>query len=179
MGKAGRSRLPPLWGFFRKVLPPFPNFLSLLPVTQKLAAQQARVEIGRLGNKMRLADTDAEPGKPLVGDAAGIAGLVLVHKKPVERLPRRAAVGSETQQIRHLILHREPEKLRVRAEIGNEHLRAGGLADGTAYAEGKQVRHHGRKETAHRIADKIRSPDDVGKTRLDGHGNGRGLIQRG
>mgnify|MGYP001707384814 CR=1 FL=1 len=33
---------------------------------------------------MRLADTDAEPGKPLVGDAAGIAGLVLVHKKPVE-----------------------------------------------------------------------------------------------
>ena len=76
-------------------------------------------------------------------------------------------------------LHREPEKLRVRAEIGNEHLRAGGLADGTAYAEGKQVRHHGRKETAHRIADKIRSPDDVGKTRLDGHGNGRGLIQRG
>lgn len=103
------------------------------------------------------------PGKPLVGDAARIAGLVLVHKKPVERLPRRAAVGSETQQIRHLILHREPEKLRVRAEIGNEHLRAGGLADGTAYAEGKQVRHHGRKETAHRIADKIRSPDDVGQ----------------
>ena len=89
----GREKplLPPLWGFFRKVLPPFPNFLSLLPVTQKLAAQQARVEIGRLGNKMRLADTDAEPGKPLVGDAAGIAGLVLVHKKPVERLPRRAA----------------------------------------------------------------------------------------
>ena len=85
----------------------------------------------------------------------------------------------QTQQIRHLILHREPEKLRVRAEIGNEHLRAGGLADGTAYAEGKQVRHHGRKETAHRIADKIRSPDDVGKTRLDGHGNGRRIIQRG
>ena len=81
--------------------------------------------------------------------------------------------------IGNLILHREPEKLRVRAEIGNEHLRAGGLADGTAYAEGKQVRHHGRKETAHRIADKIRSPDDVGKTRLDGHGNGRRIIQRG
>ena len=159
--------MPPLWGFFKKVLPPFPNSLSLLPLTQKLAAQQARVEIGRLGNKMRLADTDAEPGKPLVGDAAGIAGLVLVHKKPVERLPRRAAVGPETQQISHLILHREPEKLRVRAEIGNEYLGAGGLADGTAYADGKQVRHHGRKETAHRIADKIRSPDDVGKARLD------------
>ena len=87
--------MPPLWGFFRKVLPPFPNFLSLLPLTQKLAAQQALVEIGRLGNKMRLADTDAEPGKPLVGDAAGIAGLVLVHKKPVERLPRRAAVAPD------------------------------------------------------------------------------------
>ena len=72
----------------------FPYFHS--PKSSRHSKPASR--LGRFGNKMRLTDTDAEPGKPLVGDAAGIAGLVLVHKKPVERLPRRAAVGSETQQ---------------------------------------------------------------------------------
>ena len=41
MGKAERSRLPPLWGFFRKVLPPFPKSSpfhprSRIPLMNKL-----------------------------------------------------------------------------------------------------------------------------------------------
>ena len=59
--------------FSRKVLPPFPNFLSLLPLTQKLPAQQARVKIGRLGDKAGTANPYPLSGKPCMGDAAGIA----------------------------------------------------------------------------------------------------------